>query len=77
MITRLTWQPDDTPGPEALTADIDAALLFEMRQLIGTPEWAKSEAVMWINCQSGPDQTWGKRLFRLARITALEPQEPQ
>lgn len=74
MITRLTWQPDDTPGPETLTVDIPEDLLAQMRELIGTARWTSSEAVMWINTKTG-DQPWTKRLYRLARITALEPPE--
>jgi hypothetical protein len=72
MIARLVWQPDDQDAPEALTADIPADQLAEMRSLIGTDQWASSEAVMWINCRAG-DEPMAKRLFRLARITSLEP----
>lgn len=75
MITRLTWIPD-SGKTETLTVDIPEGLLTQMRELLGTAEWASSEAVMWINTQVG-DQPWTKRLFRLARITALEPQEPR
>lgn len=70
-LAELTWTPDNNQ-PETLTADIPEGLLQQMRDLIGTAEWVSSEAVMWINCQVG-DQPWTKRLFRLSRITALEP----
>lgn len=72
MIARLTWIPDNGQI-ETLTADISEPWLTELRALIGTPEWAKSEAVMWIPCRTTEDGLMTKRLFRLARITALEP----
>lgn len=75
MITRLTWTPDNGQ-PETLITDIPEGLLAQMRDLIGTPEWTSSEAVVWINTKVG-EQPWAKRLYRLARITALEPVEPQ
>jgi hypothetical protein len=74
VIVRLTWTPDNGQ-PETLTADIPEGLLAQMRDLIGTPEWAGSEAVMWFNTKVC-DQSWTKRLYRLARITALEPADP-
>ena len=75
MITRLTWIPDNGT-PETLTVDLPEGLLAQMRDLIGTPEWVASEAVMWINTKVG-GQPWTKRLYRLARITALDPEDPQ
>jgi hypothetical protein len=72
MIARLTWIPDNGES-ETLTVDIAAPWLEEFRSLIGTPEWASSEAVMWIPCRTRDDQPMTKRLFRLARIIALEP----
>jgi hypothetical protein len=72
MTTRLTWIPDNGQ-PETLTADIPEGLLQQMRDLIGTAEWANSEAVMWINCR-GSNEPMTNRLFRLSRITALEPE---
>jgi hypothetical protein len=74
VITSLTWTPD-SGKPETLITDIPEGLLAQMRDLIGTPEWAGSEAVMRINTKVG-DQPWTKRLYRLARITALEPEDP-
>jgi hypothetical protein len=73
----MTWQPDNIPGPETLTVDLAEPWLSEFRTLIGTPEWATSEAVMWIPCQTAPGRPFEKRLFRLARITAIEPLEVQ
>jgi hypothetical protein len=74
MITRLTWTLD-SGHPETLTADLPETHLTEMRALIGTPEWAESEAVMWIPYRTGPAGPMTKGLFRLARITALEPED--
>ncbi|MGA6223498.1 hypothetical protein ACPESV_24570 [Streptomyces umbrinus] len=73
MITKLIWIPDNG-RPETLTADIPEGLLQQMRDLIGTAEWASSEAVMWINCRTNDGEPMIKRLFRLARITALDPE---
>lgn len=73
MIALLTWQPADTPSPETLTVDIPEPWFTEFRPLIGTDAWASSEAVAWINTRVG-DQPWTPHLYRLARITALEPQ---
>lgn len=72
MIATLIWIPDNGQ-PETLTVDIAAPWLNEFRNLIGTPEWASSEAVMWIPCRTRDDKPMVKRLFRLARITSLEP----
>lgn len=74
MIARLTWQPSDTDSPETLTADIPDDLVHQMRELMGTTQWATSEAVAWLSCRSRDDQPFKRRLFRLARITALEAQ---
>lgn len=74
MTARLTWTPDNGQ-PETLTVDIAEPWCAEFRKLIGTSEWAASEAVMWIPCRTLPDQPMVKRLFRLARIAALEPEE--
>lgn len=74
MIARLTWIPDNGQI-ETLTADIPEPRLTEFHSLIGTPKWATSQAVAWIPCRGGGDQPMTKRLFRLARITALEPLE--
>jgi hypothetical protein len=68
----MTWAPDDGPI-QTLTVDIAEAWLKEFRNLIGTPEWAGSEAVMWIRYRTGEEGPMAKGLFRLARITALEP----
>lgn len=73
MHAHLTWQPPDDDAPETLTVDLPAHLITEMRALIGTPQWAHSEAVMPIPCQTRPDGPMERRLFRLARITAVEP----
>ena len=73
----LTWQPDDSPKPEILTVDLPAARIREMQDLIGTPGWIQSDAVMWIPCDSGPGQPVVKRLFRLARITAIAFAQPE
>lgn len=73
MIARLTWLPADTTTPETLTVDLPPERIAEMRELIGTEAWTTSDAVMLILCQGRPEPTWGKRLFRLARITDVEP----
>jgi hypothetical protein len=70
MIVSLTWTPDNN-RPQTLTADIPEGRVREMRALIGTPEWTSSDAVMWIPCRVG-DGPMEKRLFRLARITAID-----
>lgn len=72
MYARLTWQPADTAGPETLTVDLPAHRIAEMRQLIGTSEWVRSEAIVWILCRTRPDAPMGRRSFRLARITDVE-----
>jgi hypothetical protein len=72
MIAHLTWIPDNGE-PETLTVDMPEHRITEFRELIGTPEWAASEAVMWINCRTNEGEPMIKRLFRLARITALDP----
>lgn len=71
MIARLTWAPDDGPI-QTLTVDLPADRITEIRALIGTPEWATSEAVAWIDYRTGTDGPFARGLFRLARITALE-----
>ena len=68
---RLTWIPDNGK-PETLVAELSADHLQQMRDLMGTSEWARSEAVMWIKCRVA-DEPMTKRLFRLARITSLDP----
>ena len=73
MIAAMTWAPDDGPI-QTLTVDLPAETIAEIRALVGTPEWARSEAVEWINYRSG-DGPFVRGLFRLARITALEPEE--
>lgn len=67
---RLTWQPDDTDQPEILTVDMPAAHITEMQQLLadGTP---LGDAVAWIPVRDSSG-TYTPRLFRLARITAIE-----
>lgn len=74
VLACLTWQPDDTPGPETLTVELPAGRVAEMRELIGTEAWARSEAVMWIPCRHD-DGLMAPRLFRLARITNIEPED--
>ncbi|MDJ0342224.1 hypothetical protein QMK19_03360 [Streptomyces sp. H10-C2] len=76
MLARFTWQPDDTDGPETITVDLPTERIEEMRQLIGTPAWANSEAATWIPCRTGPGAPVKKWLFRLARITAITPIDP-
>jgi hypothetical protein len=71
VTARLVWQPADQDDPETLLVDLPEHTVTEMRALIGTRQWAESEAVMWINCRT--DDVTEKRLFRLARITSLEP----
>lgn len=71
MLARLTWTPDNNT-PETLTVDLPAELYDWMRALIGTPEWARSDATQQINVVNGGG---GRRLFRLARITAIEPEQ--
>lgn len=73
MIAAMTWTPD-SGTPETLTVDLPTANLAEMRALIGTPEWVRSEAVAWINYRTG-DGPFVRGLFRLGRITALETEE--
>jgi hypothetical protein len=68
----MTWAPDDGPI-QALIVDLSEAHLTEMRALIGTPEWAESEAVTWLPYRTSRDHKPQLGLFRLARITALEP----
>lgn len=75
MIARMTWQPDDISGPETLTVELPAERVAEMRDLIGTEAWARSEAVMWIPCRPAPGGPMAPRLFRLARITNIEPKD--
>lgn len=73
MIARLTWQPADADAPETLTVDLPPERVAEMRELIGTEAWTSSGAVMQILCQWRPESAWDQRLFRLARITGIEP----
>lgn len=70
MIAHLTWQPDDTNQPEILTVDMPATHITEMQQLLadGTP---LGGAVLWIPVRDTAG-TYTPRLFRLARITAIE-----
>lgn len=72
MITRMTWIPDNGQ-PETLTVDVPEAWISEFPKLVGTPEWANSEAVAWIPCRSHDSEPMTKRLFRLAQITSLKP----
>lgn len=72
MIARLTWTPDNGT-PETLTVDMPEPRITEFRKLIGTPEWAASETVASIPYRHRDDQPFTKGLFRLARITALDP----
>lgn len=72
MIARLTWIPDNGQ-PETLTVDMPDFRITEFRELTGTEEWAASETVVWIPYRNRDDQPFVKGLFRLARITALEP----
>ncbi|MFF7329709.1 hypothetical protein [Streptomyces sp. NPDC008150] len=72
MLVTLTFAPVDGPT-ETVTADIPPARYAEMRDLIGTPDWTNSEAVAWIWCRTKPSKPMRERLFRLARITAIEP----
>ncbi len=76
-VARLTWRPGDTTTPETLTVDLPAARIRELQDLIGTPDWVQSETAMWIPCDSGPGQPVVKRLFRLARITAIAFVQPE
>lgn len=72
-LARLTWTPAENT-PETLIVDLPAHRIPEMQTLIGTPDWARSEAVMWIDTLD----TYGRahpRLYRLARITAIEPEQ--
>lgn len=73
MLARLTWTPDNHT-PETLTIDLPAELHDWMRALIGTPEWVRSDACQWINVVTGSGSE--RRLFRLARITTIEPEQP-
>lgn len=71
MIARMTWAPDDGPI-QTLLVDLPGAHFTQMRAMIGTPEWAESEAVSWIPYRTAPGDEPQRGLFRLARITALE-----
>lgn len=72
MLVRMTWAPDDGPI-QTLIVDIVEPQLTAMRALIGTPEWAESEAVTWLPYRTSSQHKPQLGLFRLARITALEP----
>lgn len=76
MIARMTWAPDDGPV-QTLIVDLPDAHFTQMRALIGTPEWAESEAATWIPYRVSPDDAPQRGLFRFARITALEPISPE
>lgn len=71
----MKWAPDDGPV-QTLFVDIIEPQLTEMRALIGTPEWAESQAVMRMPYRTSPKDDPQLGLFRLARITALEPIPP-
>lgn len=71
MIARMTWAPDDG-AVQTLLVDLPETHFTQMRELIGTPEWAQSEAVTWIPYRTNPGDEPQRGLFRLARITALE-----
>jgi hypothetical protein len=70
MIARLTWQPDDTDQPETLTVDMPANRVSELQTLLAADAYF-GDTVMWIPTRS-EDGTYTPRLFRLARITAIE-----
>lgn len=72
-LARLTWTPTDN-APETLIVDLPAHRIPEMQNLIGTPDWARSKAVMWIDTLD----TYGSahpRLYRLARIIHIEVEQ--
>ena len=70
-LARLTWLSDETDGPDTLDVELPDVQIRQMQELIGTARWAQSEAVLWIPCRTRPDAPMEKRLFRLARITAV------
>ncbi|MEU1122153.1 hypothetical protein ABZ371_00835 [Streptomyces sp. NPDC005899] len=72
MIARLTWQPDDTHLPETLTVDMPATGVSELHSLLTAGAYF-GDTVMWIPVRND-DGTYTPRLFRLARITAIEEQ---
>lgn len=70
---RLTWQPNDTPDPEVLTVEMSSAYAVELRRLLADPELG--DVALWINTRA-LDDSWSKRLYRLARITDLAEVTP-
>jgi hypothetical protein len=73
VYAHLTFQPVGSGGPETVTVDLPADLIAEMRALIGTPQVRASEAAAWVLCQAEPNGPMKPYLFRLARITAIDP----
>lgn len=70
MIARLTWQPDNTHLPETVTVDMPANHVSELHGLLAAGAHF-GDTVMWIPVRDD-DGTYTRRLFRLARITAIE-----
>lgn len=70
MIAHLTWRPDDTDQSETITVDMPATHITEMQQLLadGAP---LGDALLWIPVRDSAG-TYTPRLFRLARIIAIE-----
>lgn len=72
-LVRLTWQPDDSDA-ETMTADLPAARVSELQVLLADPATNFGEAAMWIPVRLDTEPraaAFTKRLFRLARITAV------
>lgn len=70
MIGRLTWQPANTHDPETLTVDMPADRISELQTLLAAGV-DFGEAAIWIPTRNA-DGTYTHRLFRLARIAAIE-----
>lgn len=70
MIVHLTWQPDDDGGPETIIAEMAAAHVSELQDLLAEGV-DFGETAIWIPVPTGdaPGAPFHKRLFRLARIT--------
>lgn len=76
MIVRLTWQPTGADTPETVTAELPAQAVTNLCQLIAEPT-DLGDRVAWIPTRldtEPADARFRKRLFRLARITAIDPE---
>ncbi|MFI9194192.1 hypothetical protein ACIG0A_33440 [Streptomyces californicus] len=70
MIATLTWQPSDATHPETVTIDMPAPWIADLQRLIDA-QHDFGDAVAWIPTRDNAG-AYTPRLFRLARITAVE-----